>query len=119
MINTEIGMKLLDLRQNIIQFETCIYAIKIILRNPTHSTMLMLSERNPDSGENHQTQEYRQIILENIFIPSGRLSNSQASDYNFSRRPDPPSFRNEFVESSYRYLILMQFKIVFGNVFRI
>ena len=81
--------------------------------------MLMLSERNPDSGENHQTQEYRQIILENIFslFPSGRLSNSQASDYNFSRRPDPSSFRNEVVKSPNRYL--SNSKLFSRNVFRI
>ena len=64
MINTKIGIKPLILRQNIIQFGIFTYTINIIFRNPTHTTMLMLSERNPDSRENHQTQEYRQIIIE-------------------------------------------------------
>ena len=48
----------------VIQFGIFTYTINIIFRNPTHTTMLMLSERNPDSRENHQTQEYRQIIIE-------------------------------------------------------
>ena len=84
-------------------FVSCVFIIAYPnYKNPTPNTTLRLRERIPDSRENHQTQERRQVILQNSVIPSNQMSHHLASDYGLSGQTDPVALRDEVLESSNR-----------------